>query len=432
MPKAPAGARRSPFPRTIEPELATLVASPPAGDEWLHEMKFDGYRILARVEGGRVSLRSRAGHDWTARFPTIAAALSELPARRAWIDGEATVVLADGTTSFAALQNVDRLPEGAGIVYFAFDLLYIGDTDLRPAPLEERKRLLRELLPAGADGLRYSDHVVGNGERVLAAACRMSLEGSISKRRDSPYRAGRGSDWTKAKCISEQEVVIGGFTEPKGSREGIGALLLGVRDAQGALRYAGKVGTGFTAAAARDLERPDRIVFDLDPGPGVAWAQVAAAAALIRERLAGLDLDSFVKTTGGKGAHVVVPLEPRAGWDECLDLSRAVSESLERDRPEAFLTDMAKAKRPGRILIDYARNHRGSTSVAAFSTRSRRLAPVSMPVAWDELPGLVGGDAFKLADVERILRTRRTDPWAGYGKTRQSVTAARLKKVHAL
>jgi bifunctional non-homologous end joining protein LigD len=185
-------------------------------------------------------------------------------------------------------------------------------------------------------------------------------------------------------------------------------------------------------ARARDLERPDRIVFDLDPGPGVAWAQVAAAAATLRERLARLDLQSFVKTTGGKGAHVVVPLRPRAGWAECLDFSRVVSESLEREQPEAFLTEMAKAKRPGRILIDYARNHRGSTSVAAYSTRSRPEGPVSMPVAWDELGGLAGGGAFVLAEVERTLRDRRRDPWADYGAVRQTLTATRLKKAQGL
>ena len=621
------GARRKAFPRTLEPQLATLVAEPPAGDEWLHEMKFDGYRILARLDRGRAQLRSRAGHDWTERFPAIARSLSALPARRAWIDGEATVVLADGTTSFAALQNATSLPEGARLVYFAFDLPYLGDTDLRGVPLEERKRLLRDLLPPGSDAVRYSDHVIGDGSRFLAVACRMSLEGAVSKRRDSPYRPGRGSDWTKAKCVSEQEVVIGGFTEPKGSREGIGALLVGVHDARGTLRYAGKVGTGFTTAVARDLrwrlepletrtrpfapgagvprarfveprlvaqvrftewtrdgrmrhpsfaglredkeasevtrerseavppkreegptdvagvrlthpervvfpgsgrtkqdvalyyeriapamlphledrpltlvrcpqgsegkcffvkhagawapralrrvaiqertkradyliadsldgllglvqmnalefhtwnarahelERPDRIVFDLDPGPGVAWAQVAAAAARIRERLAMLDLDSFVKTTGGKGAHVVVPLRPRAGWEECLDFSRALSESLERDQPEAYLTDMAKSKRTGRILLDYARNHRGSTSVAAFSTRARPAAPVSLSVSWEELPSLSGGDAFTLVDVERILRDRPADPWADYGATRQSLTGARLKKAQSL
>jgi bifunctional non-homologous end joining protein LigD len=627
------GARRAAMPAEVEPQQATLVAQPPEGDEWLHEMKFDGYRILARLDGGRVRLTSRGGHDWTERFPDIAAALKELPLRRALFDGEATVVLADGTTSFSALQNAGALPPGARLAYFAFDLLYLGDSDLRRAPLEERKQLLQELLPSGGDTLRYSDHVVGSGSRFLTAACRMALEGIVSKRRDGAHRPGRGTDWLKAKCHREQEVVIGGFTEPNGSREGIGALLVGVHEQDGSLHYAGKVGTGFTAAAARDLrrrlapletkvrpfapgkgvprahfveprlvaqvrftewtsdgrmrhpsfeglredkeasevtrekeapsaprggarrstkdgasevagvrlthpervvfpdagvtkedcaryyervapvllphladrpltlvrcpegaggqcffakhggpwvpkavrrltiqektkkgeylvvdslaslvglvqmnvlefhtwnarasnlEKPDRIVFDLDPGPGVAWAQVAAAAVNLRERLERLDLGSFVKTTGGKGAHVVVPLTPRAGWDECLELSRVVCESLERDQPESFLTEMAKAKRAGRILLDYGRNHRGSTSVAAFSTRARPSGPVSVPVGWDELPALGGGDAFKLGDVERVVGAPRSDPWAEYQQIRQSVTAARLKKAHNL
>jgi bifunctional non-homologous end joining protein LigD len=582
-------------------------------------MKFDGYRILARCDGGRVTLWSRAGHDWTTRFASVARALEALPVRRAWIDGEAAVLLADGSTSFAALQNVDELPDGARLAYFAFDLLYLDGADLRGVPLEERKRLLKDLLPAGDPTVRYSDHVVGGGPRFLAAACRMSLEGAVSKRRDSVYRPGRGPDWVKTKCLREQEVVIGGFTEPKGAREGVGALLVGVHDAKGALVYAGKVGTGFTAAVARDLrrrldrlsndrrpfapgsgvprarfveprlvaqvrftewtrdgrmrhpafvglredkeaaevererpapagetvvagvrlshpervvfpgagvtkeglaryyeriadvilphlvdrplslvrcpegtrgecffvkhpgrwaprtlrrvtiqekhkaadylvvdrreglialaqmgeleihtwnarasdlERPDRIVFDFDPGPGVEWAQVAAAATRVRDRLLALDLASVVKTTGGKGLHVVVPLVPRAGWGECHELSRLVCEALEREDPAAFVTDMSKSRRQGRILLDYGRNGRGSTSVAAWSTRAKPHAPVSVPVGWDELEALGRADAFDLEAA--IERTQRDDPWAGVASTRQSVTAARLKKAHAL
>jgi bifunctional non-homologous end joining protein LigD len=180
------------------------------------------------------------------------------------------------------------------------------------------------------------------------------------------------------------------------------------------------------------IEQPDRLIFDLDPDPSVKFERLVEAAFEVRQFLADVELESFVKTTGGKGLHVVIPLLPRAGWDECLELSRVVSESLEREQPEAFLTQMAKAKRPGRILIDYARNHRGSTSVAAFSTRSRPTAPVSLPVAWEELPRIPGGDAFTLADVDRVLSARKRDPWAAYGRARQGITAARLKKAHAL
>jgi bifunctional non-homologous end joining protein LigD len=219
-PSTAVGARRTPLPRAIEPQLATLVDAPPAGDEWLHEMKFDGCRILGRVDGGRATLVSRAGHDWTGRFPEIARSLASLPVKRAWLDGEATVVLADGTTSFAALQNADALPAGSGIVYFAFDLLHLDDSDLRGVPLEERKALLRDLLPRAADGLRFSDHVIGNGPRFLAEASRMSLEGTVSKRRDAPYRPGRGTDWLKSKCVREQEVVpCSGSIDPTRGRD---------------------------------------------------------------------------------------------------------------------------------------------------------------------------------------------------------------------
>jgi bifunctional non-homologous end joining protein LigD len=637
----PAASRATALPRTIEAQLATLVEAAPAGDEWLHEMKFDGYRILARLDAGRAQLWSRAGHDWTERFPELARALESLPVRRAWLDGEAAIVLEDGSTSFAALQNAGDLPEGARPVYFAFDLLFLDDADLRGVPLEERKRLLQELLPDRGETLRFSDHVVGDGPRFQAAACRMSLEGVVSKLRAGLYRPGRGTEWVKSKCLREQEVVIGGFTEPKGSREGIGALLVGVHDEEGALLYAGKVGTGFTAAVARDLrdrlsgletdrrpfapgrgvprarfveprlvaqvrftewtrdgrmrhpafaglredkepgevkrerpvvtpraesrqrrrsavgpvqrarpdgpvqvagvrithpervvfadagvtkedlaryydavadvilphlqdrpltlvrcpegsggecffvkhagpwaprslrrvaiqektkradylvvdtregllglaqmgvleihtwnahardlERPDRIVFDLDPGPGLDWAQMAGAAVRVRKRLEELDLVCAVKTSGGKGLHVVVPLVPRVGWEEALELSRLVSESLQREDPGLFVTDMAKSKREGRILIDYARNHRGSTSVAAWSTRARPHAPVSVPVAWEELPGLGGGDAFRLVDV--AARLRRPDPWTEAARSRQGITASRLKKARGL
>jgi bifunctional non-homologous end joining protein LigD len=625
--KAPRGAP----PKAIHPQLATLADRAPAGDEWLHEMKLDGYRILARIHGKSARLWTRAGKDWTDRFPGVAAALARVGAEDAWIDGELAVLMPDGTTSFAAMQNAADLPAGARLVYYAFDLLHWNGRDLRGQPLESRKRALASVLPT-SDALRYSEHVVGDGERFFAAACRMALEGVVSKRRAAPYREGRSPDWLKVKCVREQEVVIGGFTDPKGTREGIGALLVGVYDAAGELTYAGKVGAGFSATAARDLrkrlsklarpdrpfapaagiprahyveprlvaqvrftewtrdgrmrhpafvalredkearevsretetpapakkgravrtprtgivevagvrishpervvfadagvtkerlalyyeqvsdvilphladrplslvrcpegasgecfyvkhagpwtpkdarrvriqertkqadyvvvdsrsalvrlvqmgtlelhtwnartrdlERPDRIVFDLDPGPGVAWPRVAEAAREVRARLARLDLECWLKTTGGKGLHIVAPLTPGAGWDDCLALAQAVADAMERDAPEAFVTDMSKSRRTGRIFIDTARNHRGSTTVSAFSTRARPSAPVSMPIAWETLASITGGDAFDLDAAEARLGAR--DPWSAYARTRQSVTAARLKKARAL
>ena len=619
-------APRRTAPKEIRPQLATLADRAPAGDEWLHEMKLDGYRILARLAKKRVELWTRAGQDWTGRFPDTARELLAIGAADAWIDGELAVLMPDGTTSFAAMQNAGALPSGARLVYYAFDLLHWDGRDLRGLPLEERKRALEAVLPA-SETLRYSQHVVGEGERFFAEACRMALEGVISKRRTARYREGRSTDWLKVKCVREQELVIGGFTEPKGAREGIGALLVGVYDASGALQYAGKVGTGFgatvardlrrrlgalvraerpfsdakgipratwveprlvaqvrftewtrdgrlrhpafvglredkearevaretaksTAAArvkkpdaaevagvrishpervvfaetgitkerlaryyervadvllphladrplslvrcpegaggecfyvkhagpwtpkdarrvriqekskqsdyvtvdsvsalvgliqmgtlelhtwnarAKDLERPDRIVFDLDPAPDVAWERVTAAAREVRERLQQLDLESWLKTTGGKGLHVVVPLTPSADWDDCLALSQTIADAMERDAPRAFVTDMAKSKRAGRIFIDTARNRRGSTTVAAFSSRARPAGPVSMPISWDELATVESGAAFDLAAAEK--RAAAADPWRMYGSTRQSIGPARLKKAQAL
>lgn len=245
-------ARRSrPLPASVAPQLATLVAAPPAGDEWLHETKFDGYRILCRIDDGDVRLLSRRGNDWTARFAPVAAAAVKLPVRRALLDGEVAVTLASGVTSFGALQN---LGEGDALAYFVFDLLHLDGADTTSLPLEERKTMLRRLVRRGGV-VRYSDHVVGSGARVFAEACRLGLEGIISKRRDGPYAGGRGRDWQKTKCVREQELVVGGFTDPEGSRSGIGALLLGVHDAARGLVYAGKVGTGFSARVAVDLRR---------------------------------------------------------------------------------------------------------------------------------------------------------------------------------
>jgi bifunctional non-homologous end joining protein LigD len=242
----------------VPPQLATLVAEPPAGPEWVHETKFDGFRILCRIARGQATLFTRSGQDWTAHFESVARAAAALPVKSAWLDGEVTVVLGDGRSSFGALQNRGEPREGQQLVYFVFDLLERDGHDLRPLPLEERKRALATLLAAQqrrAPGpLRYVDHIDGDGAAFFARACREGLEGIVSKRRDRAYLAGRSLDWVKTKCMKRQEFVIGGFTEPKGAREGLGALLVGVYEGE-SLRYAGKVGTGFGNAAAADLRR---------------------------------------------------------------------------------------------------------------------------------------------------------------------------------
>jgi bifunctional non-homologous end joining protein LigD len=268
------------LPRFVEPELATLVSAPPDGDGWLHEMKFDGYRILCRIEKGRATLWSRNAHDWTSRFPAVAAAATKLPARDAFLDGEVVVLLPNGTTSFQALQNELSAGTHGRLVYFVFDLLYLDGQDLTRLHLEQRKRSLQHLIGGkGTRTIRYSRHVMGQGAKFFREACRRSLEGIVSKRRDSPYEPGRGRSWLKAKCVREQELVIGGFTEPQGTRVGLGALLLGVHDAHaGGLTYVGKVGTGFTDDTARLLRaRLDRLRAPASPfkhsPPGAAAAR---------------------------------------------------------------------------------------------------------------------------------------------------------------
>jgi len=639
-----------PLPATFKAQLATLVKEPPEGDSWLHELKYDGYRIGCRIDRGTVQLLSRNGKDWTARFPTVGDAARRLPAQRALIDGEVTVLTPDGRTSFQALQNAyGGGPREGEIVYFVFDLLHLDGSDVLRLPLEERKARLRRLLGRTDGVLRYADHVIGQGGEVFDAACRQNAEGIVSKRRDRPYRPGRGPDWLKTKCVDQQEFVIGGFTDPEGSRAGIGALLIGVHDAQGRLVFAGKVGTGFTQASAqalrrqldaieqRDcpfaerpagrlgreahwvkpslvaavvftewtgdgkirhpsfqglredkrpadvirerprparaparrrrheqrvaprsrrtarrrggepeasvvagvrithpdrvlypdvpltklelarfyeeiaewilphlagrpltlvrcpegvgpscfymkhahrwapeglrrvairektkigeylvadsvaalvglvqmgileihtwnsttdhLERPDRIVLDLDPGPRIAWPAVIGAAGLVRTALEALGLKSFVKTTGGRGLHVVVPVEPRASWDECLAFSLAVADAVVRLDPRTYTTAFAKAGRENQILIDYLRNNRANTSVAAYSTRAKAGAPLSVPLAWDELSARVRSDHYTVRTIGRRLASVRSDPWQAYWKTQQRIPRDAIERL---
>jgi bifunctional non-homologous end joining protein LigD len=247
--------RSAALPPFFKPELPTLVKSPPSGRQWIHEIKYDGYRIGARVERSKVNLITRNGNDWTATFPEIAAAVKELPLEQALIDGEVAVLLPNGLTSFQALQGVLKQRERGRLVYFTFDLLHLDGHDLTGLPLGERKAILSRLVdeaPSSNMVLRYSGHFEGNGANVLREACRMGLEGIVSKRSELPYEFGRSRNWLKTKCIKRQEFVIGGFTDPEGSRSGIGALLVGVNEG-GYLRFAGKVGTGFTADALTEL-----------------------------------------------------------------------------------------------------------------------------------------------------------------------------------
>jgi bifunctional non-homologous end joining protein LigD len=614
-------------------QLALLVSEAPGGDGWLHEVKYDGYRIGAELAGGRATLWSRRGKDWTASFPEVAAAVRALPVGTALLDGEVAALLPDGRTSFQALQNAFASGQRPPLAYFVFDLLHLDGADLARRPLAERKAALERLL-AGTGGIvRYAPHVVGGGAAVFREACRLGLEGIVSKRADQPYRPGRNAGWVKTKCVLRQELVIGGFTEPEGAaRDALGALLVGHHEA-GALRFAGKVGTGFTNAQARALrarldgletrecpfaprpagwlgrhahwvrpelvcevaftewtsdgkirhpsfqgiredkraeevvreratatatatstatatrkpttpkstatvagvrisspdrvmypdagltkldvaryyesvatamlphlrgrpltllhcpeglaggcrfmkhskvwalpavrrfripektkvgeylvvdteqallslvqmdilelhtwnstvdrvEEPDRLVLDLDPGPAVAFAEVVRAARLAREALAAIGLGAFVKTTGGAGLHVVAPIVP-APWHACLEVARAVAAALARHDPRRLTTAFARAGREEKILVDYLRNNRTNTSVAAFSARARPGAPVSVPVAWDELSPRLRPERHTVRSVPRRLRALRADPWRGYDAARRPLAAER-------
>ena len=236
------------LPGWVAPQLATLVGAAPDGVDWVHEIKLDGYRVLARIERGRVRLLTRNRQDWTERFPAVADAAAKLPVKEALLDGEIVALDRSGVSSFQALQQGAEETGGWSLAYVAFDLLFLDGRDLRGEPLVERKKALARLLRGRRGRLRYSEHFDAPGPEVHQRACRMHLEGIVSKRKQAPYVAGRGQAWLKVKCIARQEFVIGGYTDPEGARAELGSLLLGVHDRDGRLVYAGRVGTGFTDA----------------------------------------------------------------------------------------------------------------------------------------------------------------------------------------
>ncbi len=652
-------ARRAALPCSVTVQLATLVKKAPPGDGWLHEIKFDGYRMICRLDSGKVHWISRNGHDWNARFPQLTAVAEQLPLANAIFDGEVVAIQPDGTTDFQMLQNSIMSGDKVELLYYVFDLLHLNGHDLRTAAIEDRKSLLQQILPTGTASLwKYSDHVVGKGPLFFQQAARHHLEGIISKRRGRPYTAGRGLDWLKVKCTLQEEFVIGGFTAPGGSRPHLGSLLLGYYDSEKRLIYAGRVGTGFdistlgtlhtqlarlvrkqspfanlsgTSGAARgatwtkpvlvaqvafsnwttdrllrhpsfqglredkpaaqvvreqpvsapnvepkprkskltkqqrphaqhsaagklaagdshsapdvvadvrlshpdkvlypdagitkldlaryyqrvadwmlphvadrllslvrcpagagkscffqkhpdgsvsdrlhpfrvperkgteqylalddlagfvalvqmgvleihtwgsrvdQLERPDRLVFDLDPDPSVEWPEMVSAAKEVRTLLGELELESFLKTTGGKGLHVVVPIRRRPDWTEAKTFCRAVADALVATAPNRYVATMSKAARRGKIFVDYLRNNRGATAIAPYSSRAKPGAPVSMPLDWDELNGRMRSDYFHVNNVPKRLARLDRDPWAKMACTRQSITVAMVRKLN--
>lgn len=309
----------------IAPELATLVDEPPAGDDWIHEAKFDGYRIEAEVHGENTRLFTRSGADWTAAYPTVARELRRLKLEDAVLDGEVVWLEKNGHTDFQKLQNARGSGDQSAIAYFVFDLLRLHGKDLRLLPLAERKEKLAKLLRKAKKPVFLTEHFSGDAAKLLKISCRKGLEGLVSKRLDSRYLSGRHDDWAKSKCQLRQEFVIGGFTEEKGSRVGFGALLIGVSDPslpKGKLRYAGKVGTGFTRASLLDL----------------------------KQRLAELETEKspFDDLRGGKGTHWVRPAlvaEVKfAQWTQDRIVRAPVFQGLREDKPARQVVKEKPAK----------------------------------------------------------------------------------------
>ncbi|MGH7873890.1 MAG: DNA ligase D [Candidatus Binatia bacterium] len=637
--------KKDALPAFFRPQLATLVDAVPQGDDWLHEIKFDGYRVLCRIQNRRATFLTREGNDWTRRFNFLTAAALALPLEKAVLDGEVAALRPDGTTDFQLLQNSLKVDTGADLIYFVFDLLHLDGRNLIDEPLLTRKEILKNLLEQAQerkprDLIRYSEHWLGAGEKLFEQACERSLEGIISKRSDQPYRSGRSRDWLKIKCVHSQEFVIIGFTDPAGARTGFGALLLGVYEEQ-TLRYAGRVGTGFTSQTLDDLrsrldrlrqavsplrepprgmsakgvhwikpelvgevaftgwtedgllrhpsfqglredksarqirrertqsvektagampsstrarrrkadlesveiagvelthpnrvlypeqgitkrelaeyyekvadrmlphvsgrpltlvrcpagqqgecfyqrnaddgiapairrfplragksvkhalaidsvaglialvqmgvleihawgstvkrfERPDQLTFDLDPDAAVPWKMLQQAMGELRSRLAEIGLTGFVKTTGGKGLHVVVPIAPTVDWQRAKTFSRAIAESMVAARPELYVATMSKSKRAGKIFIDYLRNARSASAICAYSTRARAGAPVALPLRWEELKLDPREDHFNIRNVPARLSKLRKHPWDDFAAARRPITAAMRKRL---
>lgn len=644
------GAHKAKIPAQLKPELATLVDSAPAG-EWSYEIKFDGYRIMARIDHDQVQLFTRNGHDWTHKLPKQAEALAALGLESAWLDGEMVVANEQGVPDFQALQNAFDSGKSTNILYYLFDLPYLNGVDLREVAVEERRAALSTVLGAHEQPLlRFSEAFDETPDALLNSACQMQMEGLIGKRLGSPYVSRRSGDWIKLKCKHRQEFVIVGYTDPKGARSAFGALLLGLHDRDsGELRYAGKVGTGFnemtlksilaqlkplqvkTAAVVNppsgfeakgvhwlkpkllaevafaemtkdgsvrhavfhglrddkpakditeerakpvkkseskttakkpakkavaskpapaetapsqlglangkvrithpdrvidavsgttkmqlaeyyasvaewilpqlkdrpvalvrapdgiagelffqknaerlaipgittldkdvtgqpvmlinnaealigavqmstvelhtwnattvDLEKPDRFVLDLDPDPALPWKSMVEATALTLTVLDELGLKAFLKTSGGKGIHLVVPLTRKLGWDEVKDFSHAIVSHMAKLLPDRFSAVSGPKNRVGKIFIDYLRNGLGATTICTYAARTREGLPVSVPLFREEVAEIKGGNQWNIHNVHERLAEVGDKPWANMKKTRQTITAEMRKRV---
>lgn len=619
------------IPSFVAPQLAKLMKAPPTGPNWVHEVKFDGYRMQMRVEGGKARLRTRKGLDWTERFPEIAEEGGALPG--CMLDGEICALNKEGSSDFGLLQNALSDHKTGGLIFYLFDCLFAQGQDLRKEPLGERKRVLEQLLKhaRGSKRLKYVPHFAQSGEAMLTAACKMNLEGVISKKLDAPYFSGRGDSWIKSKCRGGQEVVIGAW---RGTDTTLRSLLVGVHKGDDFV-YMGRVGTGYNAKTSAELlkalrplkrktspfddarggadvnwvepklvaeiefenvtqdglfrqaafkglrqdkpadavvpeiavdapqeekrkmatkakpkaaptggdivlgikishpekelwpksklgpavtkldlarymadaaekmmphvanrpisvvrtpdgidgevffqrhelkgtaapvlgikvkgeakpylgvntdkalvalaqqavteihpwgckagdpETPERVIIDLDPAPDVPFSRVIEGAKELRKRLTALGFTPFVKTTGGKGLHVVVAIKG-ADWAEAKAFAKAVAIQLERDMPDRYTTTIAKKARNGKIFVDYLRNDKTSTGVAPWSPRAREGATIAVPLEWKELTAKLDPKKFTIPASAKLLK--KVDPWKGLAKSAKPLAAA-MKKI---
>ncbi|MFB0875577.1 MULTISPECIES: DNA ligase D [unclassified Sphingobium] len=585
------------LPAFAPPQLATPVDTVPAGNDWMHEIKFDGYRALVAVAGGKVRVSTRNGLDWTDKFGPLVRAIAALDLPAALIDGEIVAFGPDGNPSFSALQDVLKRGHGSQredtpFHFFAFDLLLLEGRDMTSLPQIERKERLEALLRDASPPVRVADHVIGAGEQLFQSLCGAGQEGIIAKRIDAPYRAGRTKNWVKVKCTRRQEFVIIGKTASSARGRPFKSLLLAQHEGK-SLIYKGKVGTGFDtdlmaeldqamqplsvekapagvprtesrgvtwlkprlvaeiafaeftaegrvrhasflglrgdktatevkpekpavaprpreivkisnrdrvifpesgqtkgeladyyaaiaplmlpfaanrpvslvrcpqgrakkcffqkhdsgafgkavhqvpirekdggaedyiyvedaegllacvqmgtiefhgwASRADAVERPDRMIFDLDPDEGMDFDRVKVAAQDIRARLSDIGLVSFAMLSGGKGVHVVVPLTPGHDWNAHKDFASRFAQALSAAEPDRFVATMSKARRKDKIFIDWLRNQRGSTAVLPYSARARPGAPVAIPIDWDELDTMKDAHPFSIRDADTLL-----------------------------
>jgi bifunctional non-homologous end joining protein LigD len=594
---------KDPWPGFIAPQLPKLVnATPEDEGSWLHEMKYDGYRMQAHIQNGIVHFYTRNGHDWSNKFPFLLKGVGQIPVTNAIFDGEIVALDEKGRSHFQRLQNSLKSKKDAGLRYYVFDLLFLNGKDLRQTPLLERKSLLEEILEDAPENIVFSEHFMEQGRDFYQVSCEHDLEGIVSKMIDAPYASGRNDLWVKAKCTSRQEFVIGGWTEPKGGRSGLGALLLGFYE-EGELRYAGKVGTGFDTKMLKYLKKiltplerktnpfkrnppqnlkdqhwvtpqkiaevsfanwtdekilrapvfvslredkaakdiglevaadekklrlvtsisspqkllfkeegitkkdvadyyqviaphmlpyfanrplslvrcpngpegtcfyqkhingkvppafhtfaikegdgegiylsidsvegllelvqlnafeihawnchrdhylwPDQIVMDFDPGPEVQWSRVIEGAFELKELLEDLNLQSFVKLTGGKGVHIHIPIAPQYSWTQVKSFSHTLALELVSRHPESYTANMSKKMRKNKIFVDYLRNGFGATAVIPYSLRARSISSVALPLEWNELKNIKDPQEMTLKKVLTRLKKRKIDPWKG-------------------